>query len=214
MKTSSYYDPITRKWTTDPKYQEILKLDRMLNEACIPHVLETCNDGWRLYYPTTWYEPEYVMDVDEHFGSYGSWEDKLEINGLLTQHEEQVDYVAGFLDAEDVFNRIKEHWEGTHEYIDIDKHHALSNLELESFDIDMTPEEYAALFDLESDSDDVYMSPEEFTDEMIRIHNETCADAEIACRSMQELMCDLLVNLGYGEGVDIFLDLVSEVEHE
>ena len=181
MRTSNFYDPIRREWTTNPKYQEILKLDEMLTEANIPHTLETCNDGWRVCYPTGLYEPGYVMDVDEHFGSYGSWEDKLEISGLLTPKEEQIDYVAGFLDAEDVFNRIKEHWD--------------KNC-------------------LDFESDDICMSSEEFADEMLRIRNEYCDDIGVKYRAMQDLICDLLVNLGYSEGIDIFLDLFSEVDHE
>ena len=59
-----------------------------------------------------------------------------------------------------------------------------------------------------------YMTPDEFTDEMIRIRNECCDDPEIKYREMQDFMCDLLVNLGYEEGVDIFLDAVSEVLDE
>lgn len=55
-----------------------------------------------------------------------------------------------------------------------------------------------------------YMTPDEFTDEMIRIRNECCNDPEIKCREMQDFMCDLLVNLGYEEGVDIFLNTLSE----
>jgi hypothetical protein len=180
---SKYFNPITREWATDPTFKEILILDRMLDDAGIPHTLDACNDGWRVCYPTNLNEPDFVMAVYEHFGSYGSWMDTLEITGLLTPIEDQLDFVAGFLDAEDVFNRIEKHWE----------ENCLEDKE-----------------EAEGEDDDVYMTPEEFTDEMIRIRNECCNDVDVRCQAMQDLMCDLLVNLGYGEGIDIFLDLFSE----
>lgn len=95
---------------TNPKYQEILKLDRMLTEADIPHVLDTWFDGWRICYPTTYLNGECVMDAIEHHGSYGQDDDLLEIMGLLTPEEEEYDSVRGHLTAEDVFERIRKHY--------------------------------------------------------------------------------------------------------
>ena len=47
-----------------------------------------------------------VCSVIEHGYSYGSSHDKLEIMGLLTPAESVNDSVAGWLTADDVFNRI------------------------------------------------------------------------------------------------------------
>lgn len=95
----------------DPKYQEILKLDEMLTEANIPHVLDKMFDGWQICYPTTYSEGGCVMDAVEHHGSYGNSEDLLEIMGLLTPEEE--DDVLGYLTAADVFKRIQTHYNRT-----------------------------------------------------------------------------------------------------
>lgn len=54
-----------------------------------------------------------VCSVICGYGSYGYEEGLLEIMGLLTPEEEQLDSVAGYLTADDVFNRIKKHWEET-----------------------------------------------------------------------------------------------------
>ncbi len=43
--------------------------------------------------------------------AYGGEVDKLEIMGLLTPEEAERDSVAGWLTADDVFRRIKEHYE-------------------------------------------------------------------------------------------------------
>lgn len=109
------YDEKTGRWTTNEKYQEILKLDRMLTEAGIPHTLETSMDGWQLCYPSNRQDDECIMDAIEKMGSYGSESDKLEIMGLLTPEEESHDSVLGYLTAEDVFERIRNHFFKTEE---------------------------------------------------------------------------------------------------
>lgn len=52
------------------KYQEILKLEDMLNKANVPHVLKRMFDGWQVCYPSD-DEKDMVMDAIEHFGSFG-----------------------------------------------------------------------------------------------------------------------------------------------
>ena len=54
------------------------------------------------------------------------------------------------------------------------------------------------------------MTPEEFKKEMLYAQNirrtDGRFDQEYAHRYMDRLMCDLLRELGYGEGVEIFED--------
>ena len=52
-----------------------------------------------------------VCSVIEHDGSYGREQDLLEIMGLLTDEEYEHDEVVGFLSAENVFERIKKHYD-------------------------------------------------------------------------------------------------------
>lgn len=47
----------------------------------------------------------------EHNGSYGRKSDKIEIIGLLTDEESEYDSVVGGLSAQEVFERIKNHYE-------------------------------------------------------------------------------------------------------
>lgn len=93
----------------NPKYQEILKLHIMLLYKDIPHdILRDC-DGWHISYPCTGLDR--VLSAVEFKGTYGAEKDLIEIMGLLTPEELLVDSVKGYLTAEEVFNRIKEHYE-------------------------------------------------------------------------------------------------------
>ena len=51
---------------------------------------------------------------------------------------------------------------------------------------------------------DGVITPEEFTKRMQEIHDRYLDDEEVVHSEMDDLMCDLLRELGYGEGVDIF----------
>ena len=62
----------------------------------------------RLFLPPS---PKIVCSVIEGYGTYGAEDDRLEIMGLLISEEEANDTVAGWLTAEDVFSRIKKHYE-------------------------------------------------------------------------------------------------------
>ena len=84
-----------------------MKLDKMLTDANIPHTLDRFLDGWQICYPNN---DGRVADAIQHFGSYGNAKNLLEIMGLLTEEEEKCDSVKGYLTAEDVFNRISEHY--------------------------------------------------------------------------------------------------------
>ena len=181
----------------NPAYQEILKLDRMLTDASIPHTLDRLFDGWQVCYPTR-EEPELVMDAIEHYGSYGKDEDKLEIMGLLTPDEEEHDSVLGYLTAEDVFERIRKHHNG-----EWDKY--VNDL------VKKTSEEDTEKDDSPESSDSRVMTPEEFAKAMKKASDNLndptghpYYDEEVAHSEMDGIMANLLRQLGYGEGIDIF----------
>lgn len=93
----------------DPKYQEILKLYTMLLDEDIPHEINRDIDGWHIHYPC--FGRERVLSAVEFSGTYGAEEDRIEIMGLLTPKEYDHDSVVGHLTAENVFDRIKKHYE-------------------------------------------------------------------------------------------------------
>lgn len=91
-------------------YKEIFRLKEMLENAGMPFSFDPLCGGWHIRYPDT-VSLGTVCSVIEHDYSYGSGADKLEIAGLLTKAEEKIDLVKGWLSAEEVFERIKKHWE-------------------------------------------------------------------------------------------------------
>ena len=107
-------------WITNPKYKEILALHNMMIDAGIPHTFKNDFDGWHIWYPTDYPDENIVISIIEHYGSYGNEKDTLEIMGLLTPEEESHDSVVGYLSAEEVFKRIKIHYE-KEEYDEMDK---------------------------------------------------------------------------------------------
>ena len=50
------------------------------------------------------------------------------------------------------------------------------------------------------------MNPQEFYEKMIDIRNQYDTDEEIAHEEMDDLMCKVLTELGYGDGVLVFED--------
>lgn len=84
------------------KYNEIVKLHEMLTKADIPHEFTEEYGGHHILYSCM----GYTCSVIEHDYSYGNKRDLLEIMGLLTPEESAQDSVAGYLTADDVFNRI------------------------------------------------------------------------------------------------------------
>lgn len=181
------YDFDTRSWCTNPEYKEILKLDQMLTEANIPHTLKCLMDGWQVCYPTERQTEECIMDAIEHRGSYGHECDELEIMGLLTPEEEVYDSVLGHLTAEDVFERIRKHYNGEwNDYI-------------KKLSEETTSEASAQ----ESPSDHI-ITPEEAVNTIRDICDRYDDNKEVAHIEMDGLMCDILRQFGYGEMVDIF----------
>lgn len=105
------YDRDADHYKIDTNYSEIFRLHGMLAGNDIPHVIRRCLDGWQVCYPMVRPNEGCIIDAIEHFGSYGREKDLLEIMGLLTPEEEEHDSVCGYLTAENVFERIKKHWE-------------------------------------------------------------------------------------------------------
>lgn len=147
-----YSSYMSNKFDTDPDYKEIIKLDTMLTEHGIPHTLDPLYDGWQVCYPSK--GESLVMDAIEHYGSYGSSEDKLEIMGLLTPEEEAEDSVLGHLTADEVFMRIQKHCESIQnmsptyahitEIID-DFHKVVEKAKTYGLDIKLTPNSNTSL---------------------------------------------------------------------
>ena len=90
-------------------FAEMDKLEQLLVEADIPYEKSRVFGGKQLQYPCK--GSDRVCSVILHKGSYGRSEGLLEIMGLLTDEELECDDVVGYLTADDVFSRIKNHWE-------------------------------------------------------------------------------------------------------
>jgi len=90
-------------------FTEIRKLHDLLTAAEIPHTLKPRFAGWHLVYPDS---GERVCSAITHRISYGQYLGLIEIMGLLTTEELENDSVLGYLTGDDVFERIKAHWEG------------------------------------------------------------------------------------------------------
>ena len=94
----------------ETKYKEIFKLRKLLDHILIPYAFLERDDlnGFQIIYPCT---DNPICSVIEHDYSYGADKDLLEIMGLLTEQEKQEDSVKGYLSANDVFYRIKKHFD-------------------------------------------------------------------------------------------------------
>ena len=102
-------------------YNEILRLKDMLTKANIPFWWKPHHfDGYLLAYPE---KDAVICSVIEFSSSYGSKGDLLEIQGLMTKEEKKRhdDDVLGYLTAENVFDRIKKHWDKQRRYIGVIK---------------------------------------------------------------------------------------------
>ena len=88
---------------------EMEKLIKLLAEAKIPFKIRDCWGTLQVGYPNF---DNLVCDAVCHSFSYGHEEGLLEIMGLVDE-EEVGDSVEGYLTAEEVFERIKTHYEAT-----------------------------------------------------------------------------------------------------
>ena len=102
------------------KYTEIFKLKEMLENANIPFVFKDESylfepigeEKYQIEYPCTFLKGGRVCSCIQGYGTYGAEQNLLEIMGLLTPEEAEQDSVCGWLTADNVFERIKKHWEG------------------------------------------------------------------------------------------------------
>lgn len=95
-------------------HYSIKTLADMLFDHCVPFEVTTDADGNennQIWYPS---KENKVCDVICHKYSYGYEQGLLEIMGLLTEKESEIDSVAGWLTPEDVFERIWRHWVKNH----------------------------------------------------------------------------------------------------
>lgn len=117
---STYVVPISHQNHNklNPSYNEILKLNTMLDDAKIPHMTRRLDDGWQVIY-TPYHPDSWVADAIETRYSYGAKDDLLELAGrLLTGEELKRGSVVGELTANDVFQRISKHWEEHEKHIE------------------------------------------------------------------------------------------------
>ena len=105
-------DILTEVKQRQAKYSEIVQLHEMLTGANIPHKFAHYSDGYRITYKMN---KNNVVAIFEHGTSYGHECDLLELSGgLLTENEARhagLVKSVGWLTADNVFQRILEHWE-------------------------------------------------------------------------------------------------------
>lgn len=113
---------IAREKIKVPGYTEIFKLKSMLEDAEIPFIFTDESsyislpgvllERYHIEYPCSYAVGDRVCSVIQGYGTYGAEKDLLEIMGLLTDEEYgENGTVRGSLTAEDVFSRIKAHYE-------------------------------------------------------------------------------------------------------
>lgn len=107
-------------------YDEIMRLHEMLNKAGIPHRVYPWIDGYQIVYSI---RNKRVCSVIENEFSSGGKDDLLEIMGLVHVDEYEKYLIGlglgagfskkysvkGMMTAEEVYERIKSHWE-LHKY--------------------------------------------------------------------------------------------------
>lgn len=97
---------------------ELEKLREMLDKAKIPYVndSDTLTSIDRIKYPN---KKNFVCSAICGPYTYGGEHGQIEIMGLLTPEEEECDSVAGYLTADDVFQRIKKDYESKGDVIKV-----------------------------------------------------------------------------------------------
>ena len=93
-----------------PETTQVDKLITMLETTDIPFEVAECHGRPQVWYPS---KERPVCDAICHWGSYGHQTGLIEIMGLTRNG----DSVEGYLNADEVFARIQEHWEEVGEKI-------------------------------------------------------------------------------------------------
>ena len=91
-------------------FAQMYRLMAMLSDAKIPFDIITFADGLQVAYPNN--SKDRRCSVILHNFSYGHEYGFLEIMGLLTEEEACFDSVTVLETAEEVFERIRNDWEG------------------------------------------------------------------------------------------------------
>ena len=86
-------------------YNEIFKLKELLEKGNSPFEFKNIYDGYQIIIKNK--NNFRIADAVEHNFSYGAEEDLLEIMGGLTEEEEELNSVLGWLSSEEVFKRFK-----------------------------------------------------------------------------------------------------------
>lgn len=87
---------------------EVMRLTLMLDRHNIPYQLDSGCGITRVKYPNV---NKCVCTAAQGNGTYGNLDNLIEISGLLTPEERKWDSVVGWLNADEVFNRISRHYE-------------------------------------------------------------------------------------------------------
>ena len=85
-------------------YNEIFKLKELLEKGNIPFEFKNFHDGYQIIIKNK--NNFRIVDVIENEYSHGNEEDLLEIMGGLTEEENELDGVLGYLTAEEVAARF------------------------------------------------------------------------------------------------------------
>ena len=92
---------------TNEKYQEILKLHRILEGNGIDHELSKMFDGWQIEVPHKPEKGEFgIISAIEYFASYGSREDLIEL--AYSKVSRELKEISAYLTAEQAAEKIKE----------------------------------------------------------------------------------------------------------
>lgn len=94
------------------RYTEIFKLKKMLEDDKIQFIFnDESFEFYQHYHIILQQGEERIISVIQGNHTYGNQEDLLEIMGLLTKEELEIDEVKGYLTADEVYNRIKRYLE-------------------------------------------------------------------------------------------------------
>ena len=99
MKNNEYLN----EYLKDKEYYQILLFDDFREVIEHYDVYKVFNNEKR------------IISIVQGYRTYGEEDDLLEIMGLLTEEEEKIDSVTGYLTAEDVFNRIVKYFKNKSE---------------------------------------------------------------------------------------------------